>query len=193
VPPTLYFIRHGETDWNLEGRLQGQRDIPLNDVGRAQAVETGDRLRRHVAGVDAMPWLVSPLCRTRETAEIARRTIGLDPYSYALDERLKELTFGAWEGRTWRELRVVDRAAVKARAADKWRYVPPSGESYAMLCERIAKWLPSLTAPSIVVSHGGVARVLLVLLAGCEPEEATGTDIWQGRLLWLHEGRADWV
>jgi probable phosphoglycerate mutase len=106
---------------------------------------------------------------------------------------LQELTFGAWEGHTWKELRAVDLAAVKARAKDKWSFVPPGGESYAMLHERIGRWLAGVSLPSIVVSHGGVARALMVLLAGFDPQEAAGADVWQGRLLVFREGRAEWV
>jgi broad specificity phosphatase PhoE len=188
----LYFIRHGETNWNAEGRLQGQCDIPLNDVGRAQAAEAGRKLR-DVVEPDRLPWLVSPLSRTRETAELARRAIGLDPFAYTLDDRLKELTFGEWEGRTWKELRGIDKAAVAARAGDKWGYVPPDGESYAMLCDRIAAWVESVDTETIIVSHGGVARALLVLLAGWDPQEATSADIWQGKLLVFRDGAAGWV
>jgi broad specificity phosphatase PhoE len=192
VVPAIVFIRHGETDWNVEGRLQGQRDIPLNEVGREQAAEAGRKLRSLVDPA-ALPWRVSPLWRTRETAEIARTAIGLDPAAYELDERLKELTFGDWEGRTWAELKAVDRTIVRARQADKWGFVPPQGESYAMLHARIAAWLPSVTEETIVVSHGGVARALMVLLAGADPVTACIEDIWQGKLLWFHDGRAEWV
>jgi broad specificity phosphatase PhoE len=193
MPPPIVFIRHGETDWNAEGRLQGQRDIPLNAVGREQAVEVGWRLRKHVEDLEALPWLVSPLSRTRETAEIARRAVGFDPFRYELDDRLRELTFGDWEGCTWKELRAVDPDAVTARAADKWGYVPPDGESYGMLCERMSLWLQTFAKPAIVVSHGGVARVLLVLLAGWDPEGAVGADIWQGKLLMFSDGEAAWL
>jgi probable phosphoglycerate mutase len=192
VVPAIVFIRHGETDWNVEGRLQGQRDIPLNEVGRAQAAEAGRKLRS-IVDPAALPWRVSPLERTRETAEIARRAIGLDPKAYELDDRLKELTFGDWEGRTWAELKLVDKAIVRARQADKWGFVPPQGESYAMLHDRIKAWLPSVTEEMIVVSHGGVARALMVLLAGADPISACVEDIWQGKLLWFRDGRAEWV
>ncbi|WP_307274907.1 histidine phosphatase family protein [Labrys wisconsinensis] len=192
--PVLYFIRHGETDWNVEGRLQGQSDIPLNDVGRVQADQAGRKLRDIMARPEDLPWLVSPLARTRETAERARRAIGLPSVSYQIDDRLKELTFGAWEGHTWKELRRVDNAGVEARFADKWGYVPPDrAESYAMLRDRIAGWLEHVDRDSIVVSHGGVARVLFVILTGMNPDEAADAPIWQGKLIVFREGRADWV
>ncbi len=190
---TLYFMRHGETNWNAEARLQGQHDIPLNDTGRAQAAEAGRKLAGVLPQPDSLPWQVSPLGRTRETAELARKAIGLPPTRYAMDDRLKELTFGDWEGRTWAELRSVDRNMVKARSADKWAYVPPRGESYAMLRDRIAGWLKTVNQDLVVVSHGGVARVLLALLAGMPGNEAAEAAIWQGKLLVFRGKSAEWV
>ena len=96
--PKIYFIRHGETDWNLEGRLQGQKDIPLNDVGRVQAEETGRKLQALAPHYEDLAYVASPMTRTRETMEILSRTLGLHPEAYKLDERLGELTFGAGEG-----------------------------------------------------------------------------------------------
>jgi broad specificity phosphatase PhoE len=193
VAHTLYFMRHGETSWNAEARLQGQQDIPLNDAGRAQAAEAGRKLATVLPAPDGLPWQVSPLGRTRETAELARKAIGLPATRYNLDDRLKELTFGDWEGKTWAELRSVDRNMVKARATDKWAYVPPRGESYAMLRDRIAGWLKSVNQDLVVVSHGGVARVLLVLLAGMPVNEAAEAAIWQGKLLVFRGKSAEWV
>ena len=103
--PTIYFIRHGETDWNLEGRLQGQKDIPLNDLGRVQAEEAGRRLKKLVPLFEDLDYVASPMLRTRETMERLREAIGLYPDYYRLDERLVELTFGSWEGMTWKEVR----------------------------------------------------------------------------------------
>ena len=193
VAHIIYFMRHGETNWNAEARLQGQQDIPLNEVGRAQAVEAGRSLASVLPDPDSLPWQVSPLGRTRETAELARKAIGLPPNRYKLEDRLKELTFGDWEGKTWAELRSIDRNMVKARAADKWAYVPPRGESYAMLHDRIAGWLKTVNQNLVVVSHGGVARVLLVLLAGMATAEAAEAAIWQGKLLVFRGKAAEWV
>ena len=97
--PLLFYIRHGETDWNAESRLQGQRDIPINAKGRAQTQQRGEVLRELIAREDgAFDFVPSPLGRTRETMEIARAALGLDPQAYQIGERLKEISFGAWEG-----------------------------------------------------------------------------------------------
>ncbi len=193
TPYTLYFIRHGETDWNVEGRLQGQKDIPLNDRGRFQAEEAGIRLRSLVLRYDDLDYVASPMGRTRETMERLRRTVGLHPTFYRLDDRLIELTFGTWEGLTWKEVRAREPQAAAARERDKWGYVPPGGESYAMLAERIRPILADLTRDTVVVAHGGVARAFLAVSCGVSTRHAASMDIWQGRILVIEGRRHDWV
>ncbi|MFM9974340.1 MAG: histidine phosphatase family protein [Beijerinckiaceae bacterium] len=193
VVPTLFFIRHGETDWNAEGRLQGQRDIPLNDLGRVQAAEAGVLLKKLHVQPDDLDWWVSPLFRTRETAELARDAIGLHPPYYKTDARLKELTFGRWEGMTWKEVRRTDPAGASRREKDKWAAVPPDGESYAMLIERVLPFLSELRRESVLVSHGGVARVLMHMLAGKTPQDSARQDIWQGKVLLFQNGTCRWI
>lgn len=189
----IWFIRHGETDWNREGRLQGQRDIPLNDLGREQAAEAGRRLLAAVPEAGRLPWLVSPLSRTVETATLARAAIGLDPPGFVTDSRLMEITFGRWEGHTWHDLKKRERELAKARKADKWNFVPPAGESYAMLAKRIMPWLEGAPDEAVIVSHGGVARVLLTMLAGLPPRDAPYQDIRQGEVLRLVSGTYAWI
>src|ERR1700760_4306480 len=96
--PLLYFIRHGETDWNAEGRLQGQHDTPLNKVGLDQAVRCGGILRALVEreGHDprAFDYVSSLLTRARNTMELLRGELALDPAGYRTDARLAELSFG---------------------------------------------------------------------------------------------------
>ena len=180
---TLYLIRHGETDWNAEGRLQGGKDIPLNDFGRVQAEEAGRKLRELAPDAEDLDYLCSPLSRTRETMEIARRAIGLHPPYYKLDERLREITFGTWEGLTWREVRKQDAARAKAREDHKWDYVPPQGESYVMLLERVMPVFSGLRRDTVVVSHGGVMRAALAGFGLEPPRRAESLDIWQGRIM----------
>src|SRR3712207_550991 len=193
LPHTLYFIRHGETDWNAEARLQGQRDVPLNDFGRVQAEEVGRRLRALVPRPEDLDYVASPLSRTRDTMERLREAIGLHPAAYRTDGRLRELTFGAWEGLTWKEVRARDPKGAQARERDKWGFVPPRGESYAMLARRVAPFLDDLNRDTVVVSHGGVARVLLVLLGHASRDHAPRVDVWQGRVLVLGPGRHVWA
>jgi broad specificity phosphatase PhoE len=190
--PVIYFVRHGETDWNLEARLQGQKDIPLNDLGRVQAEEAGRRLAALVPHPEDLDYVASPLARTRETMERLRDAIGLDPGSYRLDPRLVELTFGEWEGLTWKELRRKEPQAAAARLRDKWGYVPPGGESYAMLAERVRPVLSDLTRDTVMVSHGGVARALLTLQCGVAGTVAASMDVWQGRILVIEDSRHRW-
>ncbi len=192
--PTIYFIRHGETDWNVEGRLQGQKDIPLNDVGRVQAEEAGRRLQVLAPHYEDLAYVASPMGRTRETMELLRKAIGLHPESYRLDERLVELTFGAWEGLTWREVRRLEPQAAAMRERDKWNYVPPGGgESYAMLAERIRPILDDLTRDTVIVAHGGVARAFLTITCGISSRQAASMDIWQGRVLVIQDRKHRWV
>ncbi len=193
--PTLYFIRHGETDWNAVGRLQGQRDIPLNDRGRAQAVHCGavvrDLLARDHRSLAQIGFVASPLSRTRETMELVRAGLGLTPGGYRTDVRLVELAFGAWEGFTYADLRKHPTAPrqLAERERDKWNFRPPDGENYAQLLVRVRGWYESLDRDTIVVSHGGVARALFVLCKMLEPAVAPAHDVDQGVVYVLAPGR----
>lgn len=192
----FFFVRHGETDWNREGRLQGQRDLPLNGRGRDQSIAVGRRLAEimDAQGLDPqrLDYVASPLGRTRATMELMRAALGLEPQAYRCDDRLKEIAFGRWEGQTWAEISAVDPARVKARKRDKWSAVPPGGESYAQLVERVRPWLETVDTDAVVVGHGGVARAILTLVTDLSPESAPQREIRQGRILLVAEGRADW-
>ena len=194
----LIFLRHGETAYNAESRLQGQRDTPLNARGREQARAVGRTLRARIASEierleAAEAFVASPLGRARETMEIAREAMGLPPARYRLDPVLKELSFGAWEGLTWPEIEARDPEGLRAREKDKWNFAPPGGESYAMLAERVRPWLGGLTADAFVVSHGGVARALMTLIAGVTPAKAMDAPIAQGRALRFENGECRWI
>lgn len=191
----LYFVRHGETDWNVEGRLQGQSDVPLNGRGRDQASAVGHKLRDMLPAVAALniDFYVSPLTRTRQTMALLRAAMALPPEPIVLDDRLKEIAFGQWEGQTWKDIRKRTPGLAQARLADRWGNVPPDGESYAMVAERIKPWLRSLSGDTLVVAHGGIGRVLLHLMTDIDAAEATQVEILQGRVLIVESGKAKWV
>lgn len=195
---TLYVIRHGQTDWNAERRLQGQRDIDLNDVGREQARVNGVTLAA-ILGDSAMnyDYVASPLARTRATMEIARTAMGLPPKAYRTDERLVEVSFGAWEGSTLKELKVTQRDRLTERNAAKWDFIPPgdNAESYEILSWRVGSWLQSVDKPTVCVAHGGVIRALFRLVADIPKEEAAEGEIPQDRILKidLEDGTIGWI
>lgn len=191
--PVLYLVRHGETDWNAQGRLQGGHDIPLNALGRAQAAAAARILKGLVRNPGALDYVASPLSRARATMEILRETLGLPAADYRADERLVEIGFGEWEGLTWPEIRARDPERAIAREADKWGYRPPGGESYADLLARIAPAFGALARDTVVVSHGGVTRAALAHLCDHAPEQAPHMEIWQGRILVVQSRRWRWV
>lgn len=196
MSPILYVIRHGETEWNRLGRLQGQTDTPLNDTGRAQAGEAGRRLAK-VVDAGRLPHLhfaASPLRRASETMTLLRAELGLLPAdAFARDARLRELCFGRWEGLTWAQVRTDHPGDAAARSRNIWDFAPPEGESYAQLGERLDAWLGERTGDTAFVTHGGVIRALMVIRAGVPAHEAGRFDVPQGRVMVLDDGRVTWV
>lgn len=190
-------IRHGETDWNAVARLQGTQDIPLNDRGRRQAIANGRALAAWFARGELAPesfdFVASPLDRARETMALMRTELGLAPDDHKIDERLRELTFGRWEGMTLKEVKAVDAAGHAARKADRWGFVPPDGESYAMLADRIALWLDDVDRDMVIATHGGVVRALLKLISGQDPAEIAAFPIHQDRFVVFRDGVAEWI
>ena len=189
-PPLLYYIRHGETGWNRESRLQGQRDIPMNANGRAQARACGEILRGLIGRqpVTEPDFVSSPLGRARETMGLVRATLGLEAQSYRIDDRLTEVSFGDWEGFTLEEVRRHSPDAVAARERDKWGFAPPGAESYAAMSLRVRGWYDSLERDTVAVAHGGVLRGLIVQLGICPAEEAPFLDIGQGVVYAIRPG-----
>jgi probable phosphoglycerate mutase len=141
----LVFVRHGRTSYNAENRLQGQRDIPLDGKGREQAGAVGRFLRAYLG--EELPRLEangafwsSPLARTRLTMELVRTAMGAPPGPYHVDPRLKELSFGAWEGLTWAEIGVKYPGAQEMRDADKWAFAPGLARRARQRCFRRRAW-----------------------------------------------------
>jgi probable phosphoglycerate mutase len=190
--PVLYYVRHGETDWNVERRLQGRHDIPLNANGRAQAERCGHILRdlfvRDGKTPEDLDFVASPLGRARITMELMRGALGLDPHAYAVDDRLIEISFGTWEGKTLAEMAALDSGLVAARAQDKWTFLPPGGESYAELADRMGEWYATLARDTVVVAHGGTARGLIAHLKIIQPRAAPVYDIGQGVVYVIEPG-----
>jgi broad specificity phosphatase PhoE len=191
---TLYFVRHGETDWNLAQRYQGRRDIPLNAMGRAQARRNGRALAEVLGGRAAsLDYVASPLLRARETMEIVRAELALEPRRYRTDERLVEIDYGHWAGLLWAELPKADPDGYAARLADIWGWRPTGGESYRMLSDRVALWLEGVERDAVVASHGGVSRVLRGLVLQLASAEIPQLPVPQDKVLLVTSGSVRWL
>jgi probable phosphoglycerate mutase len=182
--PVLYFFRHGETDFNVEQRLQGRYETELNARGRQQARECGAILRdlfaRDEHRADVCTYVSSPLMRARETMTLVRATLGLDANGYEVDDRLMEISYGDWEGWTLAEIRARDPDVLARRERDKWDFAPPRGECYRDVATRVAAWYATVTRDTVVAAHGGVARVLMANFHILPEDEATHADILHG-------------
>jgi len=189
--PPLVFVRHGETDWNVSGRLQGRTDVPLNARGLDQAEAVG-RALRGFSGLTDRVFLSSPLSRATETMRRMREALGLDPEAFAVDDRLSEMSFGRWEGLTFREIREREPGLMKVREADRWAHTPPGGESYVEVAARLKSVIDALDRPAVIVSHGGVARAALSL-AGVDRAGLPEIRIQQGRALVIGEREWRWI
>jgi broad specificity phosphatase PhoE len=190
--PTIYYIRHGETEWNAQGRLQGTRDIPLNDLGRRQAESSGVILSglfvRDRCDEASLAFVASPLGRARLTMELVRGALGLPPDDYAIDDRLREIGYGDWEGSTLAQMRATSPELFARRQAEKWTVPPPGGESYAAVQVRVRDWYKQLTADTVAVAHGGTARALMVELGIETPDSAADLAIEQGAVYVFGDG-----
>lgn len=189
----IYFVRHGETTWNLQGRMQGHLDAPLTARGFTEARRDGAALRGHIERDEPYLLVFSPLRRTRETAAIVAEEVGAPRLAgRRSDDRLKEVSWGAWDGLTFDQIKARDPEIWQARLQDRWNVAPPGGESYRMLFERVAAWFASVTDPPrlIVVSHGALGRVLRGIYLQLAPEEILALDEPQDALIRLGAGTA---
>ncbi|MEN0086835.1 MAG: histidine phosphatase family protein [Pseudomonadota bacterium] len=193
----ILFVRHGETDWNAERRMQGQRNIPLNATGESQAQTVGQILPRLLEQGEPVDLWCSPLMRCLRTYELAAekfcRAAQWQLPTPRFDDRLKEITFGAMEGKKLDELPPEQAAA---RSSDHWNFKVEDAESYADGAVRAAAWLDEQTGSPdklLVFSHGGICRGLRHHLLGLPGEAAAGSAIPQGVVIeWSIDGHGAW-
>ncbi|MEO0603425.1 MAG: histidine phosphatase family protein [Myxococcota bacterium] len=167
---TVYFVRHGQTDWNAEGRVQGRLESTLTPLGRDQARATAERIA--TLGVDGI--VASTALRARQSAEILAEVTGLAP---RYDERLVEWDAGEWSGHLYAELVESWSDAFAAWTDDPWSVPAPGGETFTDLVTRGRPALDEVLASDVarvaMVFHGFIGRALLADLVGLSREEAT--------------------
>jgi probable phosphoglycerate mutase len=185
----VWFLRHGETDWNREKRYQGHTDVPLNARGRTQAERNGEALQQALRARRGVVFVSSPLARCVETLTIARRAMGLPERRYAVDDRLIEIDLGAWNGKTHDEVAAEDPGVHERRAAEKWDFRIPGGETYREAAARVREFLTDLKAPAVIVGHGATGRILRGYLTGAQPRRVPHLKMRQDIVIHIHGGR----
>jgi probable phosphoglycerate mutase len=183
-------VRHGETDWNKEGRRQGSLDSPLTPRGVEQAHEAGRALRKALGPRPDVALTSSPLGRARETARIVCHELGLPESAIAIEPLLAELRQGDWEGLTPPEIDARFPGARDARERSKWTYRFPGGESYADVEARVLSWLGRLESArdTVAVTHEMLSRSLQGVYAGYDRERTLSLSHPHGRVLCLRGG-----
>ncbi|MHB9129807.1 MAG: alpha-ribazole phosphatase [Armatimonadota bacterium] len=163
---TLYLIRHGETRWNADGRFQGQQNTSLSDTGRQQAATVADAMTRY--HLDAV--YTSDLARAAETAVLVAERHGLTPIT---DRRLREASFGVWEGLTLTEVGVQWPELLQAWRTDPLHVLPPGGETLAQVQQRVTELVQEIVrrypeGQIAIVAHGGSLRAIVALALGAD-------------------------
>jgi broad specificity phosphatase PhoE len=177
---TLYFSRHGQTRANLEKRFSGKMDTPLTALGREQADEIGQVLKRELGTQPRVACVASPLQRARTTMEIARDVLELPLEGYTTDPRIQEIDLGRWDQLTDDEARDLDPAYFERRGQDKWNVPALGGEDYEDVARRLIAWIGDLKADTFAVSHGAATRILRGLFLGLDAARMSALDEPQG-------------
>lgn len=187
----IYLVRHGQTEFNASGRIQGAKDSPLTPLG----VEQGRRLGRligELAPHDARI-IASPLGRTQHTARLIREESRLGG-EIAHDARLAEISLGEWDGMLKDDIRAMAPEFDAGPRRWDWFFSAPGGDIYEAVATRLGEWLEEarwLPGTTIAVSHGVAGRVLRGLFLGLPRKEALMLDIPQDACFRMFEGRID--
>ena len=184
--PPIYFIRHGETDWNRQGLIQGWTDTPLNEMGHGQARAVAQALAALPDLTSDYQFFVSPLQRARQTMGYLAETLALDPQQIAIDADVQELGFGVWEGKAFWELKA--SPIYPALPEDRYFWRPDGGESYEDGHARIRRWLGKVDRPTVVVAHGAIGRCLVAEIAGLGLRDLVKLAMRQGCYCRLQDG-----
>ncbi len=165
----LALIRHGTTEWNTDGRIQGSSDIPLSVLGRAEVGSWN-----MPAEFRDFVWVSSPLSRARQTAAL------LGANSVAIEPRIREMDWDRWEGLTLADLRKNFPAELAEKEARGIDFHAPGGESPRQVMERIKPWLADIAKvgkPTVAVTHKGVVRAALALATGWDMQDTWPIEI----------------
>lgn len=183
----IYLIRHGETEWNVQGRFQGKLDSVLTNTGVKQAEAIGRRL----AGLDLSfgAFITSPLGRTRQTAAIIAGLASLPAIQW--DDRLAEVSLGSWDGLTDIDIDAQWPGLLDGSTQFDWFFRSPDGESYDAVFQRAECWLRERQGVTVAVSHGLISRLIRGAYSGLPKTEALSLPVPQDVIWRLSNGRIE--
>jgi len=168
--PTIYLIRHGETEWNLEGRYQGQKNSPLTQKGREQARVNALKLKKEIKNFDEVKIFSSPLGRAKDSAFIICDELNIERDRIIFDERIKEFDYGIFEGELKSFCQTTYAKEFNARESDKWSYQIEGGDSYEIVTKRLKLWLNEVKDEPVIImiAHEMINRALRGLYLNLE-------------------------
>jgi broad specificity phosphatase PhoE len=187
----IYLLRHGETAWNLDGRLQGQLDSSLTDLGRRQAQQLGDLLAGNFPETTLPPFQVSPLGRAQETANLIRARHATS--DFVTDPRLTEVSFGDWEGLTFDDIENDWADLIDAYDDLDWLFEAPNGEGFDLALARVETWLQDQTTQIVAVTHGLTAQIICGAYQGLGRAGISALSVEHGVIYRLHDGRVETI
>ncbi|WKT74999.1 histidine phosphatase family protein [Lysinibacillus fusiformis] len=177
----IYLLRHGETEFNTQGRYQGQLDSPLTELGREQVQQNARMLKTFIGHAHEWKIISSPLGRAVESTEILCETIGYDKNKVEFDQRLTEVAVGQWAGLKMSDIQQTWPDLLTNTDAFNWYFNAPDGESYEAVVSRLSSWHKEIQhhPKVIVVSHGLTGRILRGIYARLHKEDALKLEVTQ--------------
>jgi broad specificity phosphatase PhoE len=185
---SILLVRHGETEWNLERRIQGRLDSALTERGIAQARAVG-RLVGSLPDAAIVRIVASPLGRARRTAQIICEQLVAGP-ELVIDDRLREISVGSWDGLTYHDIALRSPGIFDGAGRHDWYFRSPDGDAYEAFAARVGKWLCEAAEQRLLVAvtHGIVSRVMRGLYAGLPREVALVLPVPQDKVFRLSGG-----
>ena len=188
--PPIYFVRHGQTDWNEQGLIQGTVETELNATGVRQAQAVADALAHREPMLCTFDFYVSPQLRAQHTMHIICAAQPRDFTTVKIEPRVRELGFGIWEGKPFNDLRSQPDYPHAQASHYEWR--PEGGESYADGVARVDGFLRELKNPTLVVAHGAIGRCLIGYVCRIPRIDITHLATPQGCYCVLQDGKSQW-
>ena len=194
---TIFFVRHGQTDWNKQARFQGQTDLELNSIGIKQAKHNAKSIANYVVSRDYifnnLSILTSPLKRAFDTSKYICCELSLSQKNISIDHNLLEQNYGIWEGLTRSEIEEMYGEALFKRDNNPWTFAPKNGENLQSVANRMVEVIHKISCPTIIVTHSGNLLALHAILGLINITKLLKEKIPHNRVFVVHNDRYEWI